>query len=52
METILEKHGKLSLKIKNSTLNAGRYSFQVKSERKIHLEVISKLNIINKDKCF
>ncbi len=51
METILEKHGKLALKIKNSTLNAGRYSFQVKSERKIHREVISKLNIINKDKC-
>lgn len=51
METILEKHGRLALKIKNRTLNAGRYSFQRESERKIHRDIISKLKITIKDKC-
>lgn len=51
MKRLLEKHGELALKTKNYTLNAGRYSFQKKSEKKIHIDIATKLRIDKNDTC-
>ena len=51
MKSILEKHGQLALETKNYTLNAGRYSFQKNSEKKIHIDVSKKLKINKNDTC-
>ena len=50
-KSTLEKHGELALKTKNYTLNAGRYSFQKKSETKIYQDILKKLQLIETDTC-
>jgi 2-polyprenyl-3-methyl-5-hydroxy-6-metoxy-1,4-benzoquinol methylase len=51
IKNTLEQHEELALKTKNYTLNAGRYSFQKKSERKIYQDILEKLQLKETDTC-
>ena len=51
MSEIYEKHGIIAKKFDDETINAGRYSFQKKEEKKIPSDVIKKLLIKKEDIC-
>tara|TARA_B100001027_G_C16264987_1_gene331502 strand:- start:2762 stop:3490 length:729 start_codon:yes stop_codon:yes gene_type:complete len=51
MANFFEKHGVIAKKFENETINAGRYSFQKRQEKKIPKDVIKKLKVNKRDIC-